>query len=890
MLVGRLSELPVRAQILIGPPGIGKTALATLVAERMPDRRVVSVIALAELGAVPLAAFSPVLTALELPVDPAQAVPAVVSRIGRHPGDHLLVVDDAPRLDEVSAAVVYQLVRGFGVPMIATARLGEALPGPLAKLLLEGFAQERQVGGLAVDDIQELLRHRFGAAGRRADAMRLAGRTEGNPLYLRMLVETADRDGAVRITDGVVEIDDGQTPPDLLQTIGAAVASLDADEREALRFVSVTQPLDLDGLDSHDRSVPWPRRVFDALIARGVLVREAGSRAVRVAHPLLSEALETIGDDTAGAREHAIRHLAALGDPTSRFKAIVLHSAGEDDPDAADLVWAADHAFRSADFEHAAALALHAARVASGNAQLFRAHLVLACAKSSVGELEAADAAFDAALAAAESAPNADEPAAGASASSTDVSAEAVSWSDRALLASRRGEHLAFRRFDVAAAIRAAEELQAVAPPSVGAALDPELRLWRGLVGQMGERSHDHTSDGEGGEESPEMLVRGAVASIMTESMNGRTASAVEAASLLAEAQAKYGVLDPFAAAMIGFETYFDFLSRGEHERAVEFAEARRATAGEGAGIWTSTVAEHRSYNGRLTEARRLCALAVDQLRWRDPFAIMPLALAIRADLTAKSGDLAGARALLDAMDPAQRAEPKALMMVAECEAWLAYANGDAVRAAALIEDAAEQAVAVGFHLVAAISLGVCIRIDRVDRAASILEAICEQVPASLRLYTALRDVAVALRDRMPARVPAAAAALVAGGMAPTALDAVAIARRMRSDAETRHRLDRVAMMAADGVDAPLLQVREVPLISPREREVAIAAAGRARSREIAERFGVSSRTIDNHLQSVYRKLGVSSRDELRAALIETGLLPATLDPALKDSVTASRG
>ncbi|MEF2254685.1 LuxR family transcriptional regulator [Microbacterium schleiferi] len=868
-LVSALGKLPVRAQILTGPPGIGKTALAGLVAERMPERAAVSIIGLSELAAVPLAAFSPALTVLGLPVDPAEAVPALISRIGRNPGDFIFVVDDAPRLDDVSAAVVYQLARGFGVPMIATARLGETLPAPLAKLVLEGFAEERRVRGLAVDDVQELLHHRFGAVGRRADASRLAGRTDGNPLYLRMLVEAAHREGAVRVSDGVVEIEDGATPPDLLQTVDAAIAALNEDDRAALRFASVTQPLDLDSLD---RSSPWPRRMFDALLARGLLVRDAGTRSVRVAHPLLSEGLDLLGDDAAPARTYAIAHLRSLADPTSRFKAIVLQSESAA-VDAVDLVWAADHAFRSADFEHAAAFAQRATGAASVPAQRFRAYLVLACARSSLGDLDAADAAFDAAIALTETGSTRAGSSTSGSGEVAEASEDEIPWRDRALLASRRGEHLAFRRFDVAAAIQAAEDLQASAPPTVGATLEPELRLWRGLVGQMHERTSETEAD-----ESPEMLVRGAVASIMTESMNGRTAAAVEAASLLSDAQARFGVLDPFAAAMIGFETYFGFLSRGEHERAVEFAEQRRATAGEGAGIWTSTVAEHRSYNGRLSEARRLSALAVDQLRWRDPFAIMPLAPAIRADLTAKSGDLVGARDLLNAMDPAQRSEPKALLMAAECEAWLAHAAGDSARAAALIEAAAEQAMGVGFQLVAAISLGVCIRVGKVDRAAAMLEAICEQVPAEMRLFTALRDVAVALRDRTPGRMPTAASALVAGGMAPTALDAIELARRMRQDAETRHRLDRVALMAADGVDAPLLQRRDSPVISQREREVAIAAASRARSREIAERFGVSSRTIDNQLQSVYRKLGVSSRDELRAALHETGLLARSAD------------
>lgn len=38
-------------------------------------------------------------------------------------------------------------------------------------------------------------------------------------------------------------------------------------------------------------------------------------------------------------------------------------------------------------------------------------------------------------------------------------------------------------------------------------------------------------------------------------------------------------------------------------------------------------------------------------------------------------------------------------------------------------------------------------------------------------------------------------------------------------------------------------------------------------SKEIAERLFVSVRTVNNHLQNVYTKLGVSGRAELRAAL-----------------------
>ncbi|WP_159618064.1 helix-turn-helix transcriptional regulator [Ruania rhizosphaerae] len=55
--------------------------------------------------------------------------------------------------------------------------------------------------------------------------------------------------------------------------------------------------------------------------------------------------------------------------------------------------------------------------------------------------------------------------------------------------------------------------------------------------------------------------------------------------------------------------------------------------------------------------------------------------------------------------------------------------------------------------------------------------------------------------------------------------------------------------------------------LTPREREVAALARARLTSRTIATRLGVSARTVDSHLASVFAKLGVSSREELTHAL-----------------------
>ncbi|MEU6059800.1 LuxR family transcriptional regulator [Streptomyces sp. NPDC047097] len=72
----------------------------------------------------------------------------------------------------------------------------------------------------------------------------------------------------------------------------------------------------------------------------------------------------------------------------------------------------------------------------------------------------------------------------------------------------------------------------------------------------------------------------------------------------------------------------------------------------------------------------------------------------------------------------------------------------------------------------------------------------------------------------------------------------------------------------AGGFPPPGLRSAELrSALSEREREVADLAAAGLRSRQIAERLFLSHRTVDSHLGSVYRKLGVSSRTALARAL-----------------------
>ncbi|MEU2159302.1 helix-turn-helix transcriptional regulator [Streptomyces sp. NPDC019396] len=53
-----------------------------------------------------------------------------------------------------------------------------------------------------------------------------------------------------------------------------------------------------------------------------------------------------------------------------------------------------------------------------------------------------------------------------------------------------------------------------------------------------------------------------------------------------------------------------------------------------------------------------------------------------------------------------------------------------------------------------------------------------------------------------------------------------------------------------------------------RELEIALLASRSLASRDIAARLTLSTRTVDNHLQRVYAKLGITDRRDL-AGLLE---------------------
>jgi DNA-binding CsgD family transcriptional regulator len=126
--------------------------------------------------------------------------------------------------------------------------------------------------------------------------------------------------------------------------------------------------------------------------------------------------------------------------------------------------------------------------------------------------------------------------------------------------------------------------------------------------------------------------------------------------------------------------------------------------------------------------------------------------------------------------------------------------------------------------------------------------------PARLEHARALLDLGAALRRARKlrdAREPLRQALDLA-----VRCDAQPLAERAEHelDATGARRRDRTLL---SGVEA----------LTPSERRIAGMAADGMTNREIAEALFLTRKTIEMHLGGAYRKLGVSSRDELPSAL-----------------------
>jgi len=830
-----------RSVMLRGPSGVGKTTLGAHISHalRAEGRTIVPVIGLAELSDVPLGALAPVLASagrrdLESVSDRVQALVGVV---GENPQKFVLVIDDAPLLDAVSASVLYQLVRVFGVTTLLTARDSHELDGPIARLLHENLIDIVELEGLSLEHSQSILQQYLGGTVRPESLRALFEASRGNPLMLRELIFAAGRAGGIRSGDFGVEVSVATLPKHVRATIADHVQQLSAAQRRLAQLIAIAQPI--------------PRSVIAAdegdslayLTSEGI-VEDTGDETtplVRLAHPLFAEALTIdLGQaDRAELVKEVAGRLMPMGDQQLRFTATLLLTTTDAAISNDDLDWAASYAHAAGDHAVAASLA-ERAQLAE---RRFAPELVLASALSALAESERSSVVFESAIALSQD------------------------QEQRAIALARWGQHMVYRLSRPSDAVdRVTDELSRM-DAGAQAVLRPELAKWQLMTGDAGaltEVADPVSPDGGLG------AVNAGLTAAMIATMAGNPADAFAAILQTRPLAEAYRFEAPFAGSLLDLSEFLALVADAEIVRARDFAAQRRLDRfADSAGMWSYALAIVRLHEGRLCDAQALATLAVEQLKWRDFTGLLGTAIALHATVNAQLGEPETARELLAEVSPEHAGDAKVILQRAECEAWLLAAEGRTEEAAAVIVAAVAEGIILGHFLLSALTLTVAIRVGHPAAALEQLELLTQLSPSPL--IARIHEGAHAAAEADVARLCELAPTLAASGAAALAVDGLLEGARIAAKAD-RSELERKATLLARRLAADMDRVPGDTVadeLTEREWTIARAAAGRKRSREIGEELGLSVRTVDNHLARIYRKLGVKGRVELEDVLAE---------------------
>ncbi len=840
----------------MGAPGFGKTRLALRAAELAESKGYgwTFLRATKSSAEIPLGVLSPLVVALNIGTPSADELLPAALAAAETAGARswVVVVDDAHLLDEASLAVLDQLVVNRAVRIVYTAREGEAPTEAVVSLWKDQHIVRIEVGPLPRRDLRALAAMAIGGPVEGASLQTIIDSSGGNVLFLRELLQGAVDSEALTCERGLWRL---RAPPAasprLRELIEARLLGLSDPEREALELVALGDPL---RLDLAERLAPL--EVLESLESKRLVDACSTERGpeLRLGHPLYGEALRAHLPAVRKVRlSRLLADAAEAGGGVERTEALRvalwrLDGGGRGRLDT--TLAAANQAVKVEDY----ALALRLGRAAFEQWGSPEAALVVGDALDYLGR----------------------------SAEAVEVLAQATAGG---LLDDRQRTNLAVRRASALfRTLNRAEEADRVLAEAASAITD------RACLRELAAVRGDHLL--LGGDVAAaiavdqELLAEEGDAAFAQASLDvgtglafaGRTTEAFEhTANALA---VRRNLDDHEQLSAVGVYLVSQSLAlfhHGELRRAAEIAEAGYQVAVErqnvdGQAWFASMLGLVRFAQGRVATAAHLfreVAALFGQLghpghRW----GLGGLALA-----AAHQGDLRTAEAALGELaktpPTAVRLQDVAIM---RGRAWTALAAGQGTKGRRLLWEAVEQAEAWGQRATAAEALHDIVRTGVAQPAAERLEDLAGSVegPLMVARVTFARaldqgDVRLAGEaadafDELGARLFAAEAAQLEGSLA-----AQAALRRRSSAARARaqHLLER-----CEGARLPwLASLGGGAHLSQREREVALLAARRLTSKEIAEQLFVSTRTVENHLQRVYTKLGIKGRGELAERL-----------------------
>jgi DNA-binding NarL/FixJ family response regulator len=840
------------AAALTGDRGIGKTrlldeAVHSAGTSRYAPIRVTGTRATSQTAFAAFAGYLPPTLATP-PISPyAYATAADLLRRTAPGRDLLLAVDDVGYLDDASVTLLTDMARQGGAFVLVSLGAGMPAPDPIAALSHAGLIDWLELAPLSRDDVAGLVGSALDGQVDGLLIQRLWEETAGNPLLLREVVTAQLDAGALTDQAGLWRLaGDLAVPVGLVRLIHERTSTLPSGSLHALELLAFG-----DGIRIDDLCEATSAAAVEAAEAHGSIrvdYTSAGDAYVRLTYPLYGSVLRaTMPRVRAGARRAEVDAMTGGrrgAVPTARAEAGTVAAAAWD-------AWTTREVRRARD------LSLHAA----GTGAALDVIEPLGYSLMLTGSADEAERLLGAL------------PATAAGTRSRIVRVRAIN--------AHFGLGQAGRAHALANATTGADEPERLDMTALRAL----LHLLDGDPRTAAATAHPAMLPPARPATIARATVIRALSEVFGEHAVGSGRRLADALDSVRGVGAEAGGETPWLETIAELALVHELLWTGDLTGA-----ARRADDGYAAAVASGRVfdivvfcllravvsGQRGAVGDQVSHCREGLALARDaDLR---PF--IPVLLAALAHGEALSGDPVAAAATM--AEAESRRDETFAILLPWLDLYAIWAVPDGDERASLARHAAESAYASGAAGFEAIACHDLARLGDADEALPRLRELADA--CSCGAAGAYAEHAEALRTQDITALGAVSERFAAMG-APLYAAEAAAAQSHRHVAAGRRSLATAALTrsvelieACSGlVRLPAVATVDVPRITSREREIAVLAADGMSSKEIGRRLVLSVRTVENHLQRVYRKLGIGTRAEL--ARRRPMLAAAALEP-----------